>query len=176
MSAAVGRRYGGVGQGEDGQCWRRRGRDNHSATILSEQRRKLMASQTLDSDLGMAFKLQMQEAMTASLGFVPFSSSHNSPPPSLPHECSNDAVLDIAAVLMLEDVERFAQELQDHEHTVLEIMKAKDDLSRRIHDQKFTVEPRAMPEDYWAQHSEYYERPYCTDGASSSKPAVAVET
>ncbi|TQD91074.1 hypothetical protein C1H46_023358 [Malus baccata] len=144
--------------------------------IRSEQRRELMAAQTLDSDLEMAFKLQMQEAMTASLALVPSSSSHNSPPPSPPHECSNDAALDIAAALMLEDVERFAQELQDHERTVLEMMKAKEDLSRRIHDQKFAVELRDVPEDYWAQHGRYYERPYCTDGASSSKPAVVVET
>nr|XP_028945176.1 uncharacterized protein LOC114819736 [Malus domestica] len=118
--------------------------------ILSEQRRELMAAQTLDSDLEMAFKLQMQEAMIASLALPP--------------------------LLMLEDVERFAQELQDHERTVLEMMKAKEDLSRRIHDQKFAVELRDVPEDYWAQHGEYYQRPYCTDGASSSKPAVVVET
>ncbi|CAN6692493.1 unnamed protein product [Malus baccata var. baccata] len=144
--------------------------------IRSEQRRELMAAQTLDSDLEMAFKLQMQEAMTASLALVPSSSSHNSPPPSPPHDCSNDAALDIAAALMLEDVERFAQELEDHERTVLEMMKAKEDLSRRIHDQKFAVELRDVPEDYWAQHGRCYERPYCTDGASSSKPAVVVET
>ncbi|KAM1754017.1 hypothetical protein ACFX12_006542 [Malus domestica] len=105
--------------------------------ILSEQRRELMAAQTQDSDLEMAFKLQMQEAMTASLALVPSSSSHNSLPPSPPHECSYDAVLDIAASLMLEDVERFAQELEDHERTVLEMMKAKEDLSRRIHDQNY---------------------------------------
>ncbi|KAM1999254.1 hypothetical protein FF2_006373 [Malus domestica] len=39
--------------------------------ILFEQRRELMAAQTLESDLEMAFKLQMQEAMTASLALVP---------------------------------------------------------------------------------------------------------
>ncbi|CAN2060526.1 unnamed protein product [Malus fusca] len=88
--------------------------------ILSEQRRELMVAQTLDSDLEMAFKLQISEVMITSLALVPFSSSHNSPPPSPPHECSNDAILDIAAALMLEDVEQFAQELEDHERTFMQ--------------------------------------------------------
>lgn len=147
-------------------------------TILSEQRRDLMAAKTLDSDLDMAFKLQMQEAMAASLALKPLfassSSSRNSPPPSPPH----DAILDLAATLMLEDVERFAQEWEDHERTVSEMMKTKEDLNRRIHDQKFAADLRDVPDDYWAKHGDYYERPYCADesSSSSSTKAAAVET
>ncbi|CAL8999446.1 unnamed protein product [Prunus brigantina] len=147
-------------------------------TILSEQRRDLMAAKTLDSDLDMAFKLQMQEAMAASLALKPLfassSSSRNSPPPSPPH----DAILDLAATLMLEDVERFAQEWEDHERTVSEMMKTKEELNRRIHDQKFAADLRDVPDDYWAKHGDYYERPYCADesSSSSSTKAAAVET
>ncbi|KAM1999251.1 hypothetical protein ACFX16_006707 [Malus domestica] len=153
-------------------------------TILSEQRRELMTAKTLDSDLEMAFKLQMQEAMTASLAVKPSSasasSSHNLLPPSPPDDGSNDAVLELAATLMLEDVERFAQEREDHDRTVLEMMKAKEDLNRRIYDQKFAVDLRDVPEDYWANYGEYYERPYCTGFSSSSSssskyPAVVSE-
>ncbi|KAI5322223.1 hypothetical protein L3X38_031295 [Prunus dulcis] len=151
-------------------------------TILSEQRRDLMAAKTLDSDLDMAFKLQMQEAMAASLALNPSlasgSSSRNSPPPSPPHDALNDAILDLAAALMLEDVERFAQEWEDHERTVSEMMKTKEDLNRRIHDQKFAADLRDVPEDYWDKHGDYYERPYCADesSSSSSTKAAAVET
>ncbi|XP_068337243.1 uncharacterized protein [Pyrus communis] len=86
--------------------------------------RELMTAKTLDSDLEMACKLQMQEAMTTSLAVKPSSASASSPhnllPPSPPHDGSNDAVLELAATLMLEDVERFAQEHEDHDRTVNE--------------------------------------------------------
>ncbi|XP_004295986.1 PREDICTED: uncharacterized protein LOC101314644 [Fragaria vesca subsp. vesca] len=144
---------------------------NDLHTILSEQPRELMAAKTLDSDLDIAFSLQMQEAMTASLSHhLPSSSSlPPPPPPPLPpiHD-EYDDVLDLAAALMLEDIEKFAQEYQDHERSLFEIRKAKEDLDRRIHDQNFAAEVRNVPEDYWSKYGDHYEKPYCGDGASSS--------
>lgn len=140
--------------------------ENDVHAILSEQRRELLAAKTLDSDLDFAFNLQMQEAMAASLALHP-SSSSQSPPPLPPYE-PNDDVLDIATTLLLEDMERFSQEYEDHERSVLEARKMKQDLDRRIHDQKFAIDVLDLPEDYWIKHGEVYERPYCTDGASSS--------
>jgi hypothetical protein len=143
-------------------------------TVLSDQRRELMAAKTLDSDLDMAFSLQMEEAMTASLSLQPSTSRSPPPPPPQVHE-EYDDVLDLAAALMLEDLERFAQEYEDHDRSLFEMRKAKEDLDRRIHDQNFTAEVRNVPEDYWSKYGDYYEKPYCTDGASSSKSAVANE-
>ncbi|PRQ33724.1 putative aminoacyltransferase, E1 ubiquitin-activating enzyme [Rosa chinensis] len=143
-------------------------------TILSEQRRELMAAKTLDSDLDIAFSLQMQEAMTASLSQQP-SSSRPPPPPPLIHD-EYDDVLDLAVALMLEDVQKFAQEYDDHERSLFEISQAKEDLDRRIHDQNFADEVRNVPEDYWSKYGDYYEKPYCGDGASSSSSKPAVET
>ena len=115
-------------------------------TILSEQRRELMAAKTLDSDLDIAFSLQMQEAMSASLSHLPSSSSSSSTPPPPPPV--HDGVLDLAAALMLQDIERCAQECDDHERSLLEIQKANDDLRRRIHDQNFAAEVLTVPENY----------------------------
>ncbi|PRQ33730.1 putative transcription factor C2H2 family [Rosa chinensis] len=140
--------------------------------ILSEQRRELLAAKTLDADLDLAFNLQMQEAMTASLALNPSPSTSQSPPPSQPYE-PNDDVLDIAATLLLEDVERFSQEYEDHERSVLEARKAKEDLDRRIHDHKFAIDVSDLPEEYWRNHGDVYERPFCTDGASSSSSGKA---
>ncbi|KAM5583970.1 E3 ubiquitin-protein ligase RSL1-like [Rosa sericea] len=142
--------------------------------ILAEQRRELLAVRTLDSDLDMAFNLQMKEALTASLALQPSSSTQQSPPPSPPYEPSDD-LLDLAAAFMLEDVERFPQEYEDHERSVLEVKKLKTDLDRRIHDQKFAIEVRDLPESYWSEYGDEYERPYCTDGSSSSKDGLQTE-
>ncbi|KAK9940218.1 hypothetical protein M0R45_016889 [Rubus argutus] len=76
---------------------------------------------------------------------------------------------------MLEDVDRFPHEYDDHQRIVLEVKKAKADLDHRIHDQKFAIEVRDLPEDYWSEYGDEFERPYCTDGSSSSSKA-AVET
>lgn len=144
---------------------------NDLHTILSEQRRELMSAKTLDSDLDIAFSLQMQEAMTASLSHhLPSSSSLPPPPPPPPPPIHDeyDDVLDLAAALILEDIEKFAQEYEDHERSLFEIRKAKEDLDRRIHDQNFAAEVRNVPEDYWSKYGDHYEKPYCGDGASSS--------
>lgn len=72
---------------------------------------------------------------------------------------------------MLEDVDRFLHEYDDHERTVLEVKKAKVkvDLDRRIHDHKFAIEVRDLPEDYWSEYGDEFERPYCTDGGTGRR-------
>ena len=52
----------------------------------------------------------------------------------------DDDVLDIATTLMLEDTYRFVQELNDREQSEAEMRKMKEDLDRRIHDQKLAVD------------------------------------
>ncbi|KAJ7980960.1 RBR-type E3 ubiquitin transferase [Quillaja saponaria] len=141
-------------------------------TLLSEQQREFMAAKTLDSDLDMAFQLQMQEAMNASLAIQPLASRST---PSTPlkvvtyfEDDQNDGVLDLASTLMLEDLKAFAQELEDREQCEAEMRKMRDDLDRRIFDQTFARDIMNIPEDQWQNYGDNYHKPYCTDGASSS--------
>ena len=125
-------------------------------TTLTEQRRELMAAKTLDSDLDLAYQLQMQEAMNASLALHNPATASSSRTPAHPHpqpnddddddvvfipQSPNDDVLDIATTLMLEDMYRFTQELVDREQTKAEMRKMKEDLDHRIHDQKLAAGP-----------------------------------
>uniref|UniRef100_A0A2N9FSW1 RBR-type E3 ubiquitin transferase n=1 Tax=Fagus sylvatica TaxID=28930 RepID=A0A2N9FSW1_FAGSY len=141
-------------------------------TTLSEQRRELMAAKALDSDLDLAYQLQMQEAMNASLALQTSTSSSSPPPPHLPNdvvtESSNDDVLDVAARLMLEDMERFVQELEDRQQSEAEMRKMKEDLDRRIHDQKFAAYILNVPDKQWELYGDNYNSPYRTSKSSSS--------
>lgn len=125
-------------------------------TTLTEQSQELMAAKTLDSDLDVAYQLQMQEAINASLTLhnPTAASSSRTPPHPHPHprtdddddvvfipQSLDDDVLDIAIVLMLEDMYRFMQELDDREQSKAEMRKMKEDLDRRIHDQKLAAGP-----------------------------------
>ncbi|PON35099.1 E3 ubiquitin ligase RBR family [Trema orientale] len=123
---------------------------------LSEQRRELMAAKTLESDLDLAFHIQMQEAVTASLALRP-SKSTLSPPPDAAGDDEDGSGL--APTLLLRDVERRCE---------AEMRKAREDLDRRIHDQKLASDITALPEDYWSKYGDWYEKPYGAAGSSSS--------
>ncbi|KAL5581188.1 hypothetical protein UlMin_013630 [Ulmus minor] len=138
--------------------------------ILSEQRKELMAAQTLESDLDLAFQLQMEEAMKTSLALKP--SSSNSPPPPQPESAvligCEDVVSGLAPTLLMQDVDRYMQELEDHKCCEVEARKVREDLDRRIHDQKVASEILSLPEDYWREYGDQFEKPYGSGGSSSS--------
>ena len=150
------------------------------STTLSEQRRELMAAKALDSDLDLAYQLQMQEAMNASLALQPATSSSSPPPPQQPNgvvtESPNDDVLDVAARLMLEDMERFVQELEDRQQSEAEMRKMKEDLDRRIHDQKFAAYILNVPDKQWELYGDNYDSPYRTSKYSSSASSSSSST
>jgi hypothetical protein len=151
-------------------------RDDLNAA-LSEQRGALMTAKTLEADLDLAYHLQMQEAMTASLALRPTSSSCSSPPqPEAAVSSPKDAVLDVAATLMLQDVERFVQEHEDRELSEAEMRKMREDLDRRIHDQKLADDILNIPEEEWEADGDNYHRPYRTDSSSSSSTTALVDT
>ncbi|KAK9998429.1 hypothetical protein SO802_018032 [Lithocarpus litseifolius] len=156
-------------------------------TTITEQRREFMAAKTLDSDLDLAYQLQMQEAMNASLALhnPATASSSRTPPHPQPDDVvfipqsPNDDVLDIATTLMLEDMNRFVQELEDREQSEAEMRKLKEDLDRRIHDQKLAVDIHNIPDQQWEKYGDNYHRPYRTakssPSSSSSKALVDSE-
>ncbi|KAG2673751.1 hypothetical protein I3843_13G092500 [Carya illinoinensis] len=148
---------------------------------LSEQSHALKVAKTLESDLDLAFKLQMQEAMSASLALSPSSSCGKAPKPqpndvvSSPYDDSRD----LAAMLMLQDVDRVLRELEDRRQSELEMRKMREDLDVRIHDQKLAAEILNIPDEEWKISGDYYHRPYgmkASSSSSSSSSTVLVDT
>lgn len=137
---------------------------------LSEQSRALKVAKTLNSDLDMAFQLQLQEAMSASLASRPSSSSDKAPKPqpndviSSPYDDSRD----VAAMLMLEDVDRVMRELEDRNKSEVEMRKMREDLDLRIYDQMVAAEILNIPEEEWKINGDNYHRPYRMKASSSS--------
>jgi hypothetical protein len=139
--------------------------DSDLRTIAAEQRRELLAAQAVDSDLDLAFHLQLQEAITASLSLHPSSSSAPPVPPV------NDDVLHFSS-LQAYELEKFEQERHDSLLTQTEIKNARDDLLRRIHDRKIASEIDEMSEDEWEEYGDNFERPFKGEGSSDAATAT----
>ncbi|KAB1226127.1 putative E3 ubiquitin-protein ligase rbrA [Morella rubra] len=146
------------------------------STALSEQSGVLMAAKTLDSDLDFAYQLQMQEAINASLALQPSSSgSPPSPPsPNVDVYSPNDGVLDIAATLMMQDLDRYMQEHFDRKRSEAEMTRMREDLDRRIHDQKFADYILNISDEEWRIYGDNYHGPYGIDASSSSSSSTAL--
>ncbi|XVE59771.1 hypothetical protein DITRI_Ditri05aG0073900 [Diplodiscus trichospermus] len=123
-------------------------------SVLTLQRQQLMEAKTLDSDLDLAFQLQMQEAVTASLSLQHPSTSQDVTvlPPS---EMGFDYL-----TLMIEEIDRFEMERKDMEEKEEEMRKLRNDLNRSIHDQNFARYIMNVPKEEWKQYGDNYERPY----------------
>ncbi|KAI8523973.1 hypothetical protein RHMOL_Rhmol13G0113300 [Rhododendron molle] len=134
-------------------------------TIAAAQRRELMAAQILESDLDLAFRLQMEEAITASLSLHSASSSSIPPPPNPPPQ--NDDAFNLSA-LHTEELDKLDQTLRDRLLTESETNRAREDLRRRIHDSKLAREIERMPEEEWEEHGDEFERPF-GEGSSSGE-------
>ncbi|KAI8015180.1 putative E3 ubiquitin-protein ligase rbrA [Camellia lanceoleosa] len=148
--------------------------DDDLHVIAAEQRCELMAAQVLESDLDLAFQLQIQEAITASLSLQPSSASASAstsaPPPQLITNDDEDKVFNFSS-LQTEELEKFERECRDRIITEAEMKKAKIDLFRRIHDYKVASEIELMPDDEWEEFGENFERPF---GEGSSKEGANV--
>ncbi|WCJ41087.1 RING/U-box protein with C6HC-type zinc finger [Euphorbia peplus] len=122
--------------------------------ILSEQRRELTAAESLESDLDFAFHLQLQEAINASVAALPSSSS--APPP----ETSPPEKRVTVPALHSEELDRLEQLLTDQKQSELEMRRMREDLDRRIHDQKLAREISRIPDDDWEEWGDHFEKPY----------------
>ncbi|KAJ6386225.1 hypothetical protein OIU77_029236 [Salix suchowensis] len=148
------------------------------SAVLTEQRREIEEAKTLNSDLEFAFNLQMQEAMTASLSipqsssingldtlpFHPQSSSINGLGILLLHpqkiEESEVEDFDCCSTLFLENIERLEQERKDREESEHLMREMREDLDRRIHDQKVASEIMKIPDDEWEKYGDNYVDPF----------------
>lgn len=130
--------------------------------IATEQRREFMAAIAVESDLDLAFRLQLEEAMAASLAFQP-STSSSGPPLQHPQPPINDG-----------DLQTLETETKNRVLIESELKKVKVDLHRQIHDQKLAREILHMPEEEWLVIGDNFERPY-GEGTSSSKTEESSE-
>ncbi|KAK9079415.1 hypothetical protein SSX86_001086 [Deinandra increscens subsp. villosa] len=135
--------------------------------IAAEQRRDFMAAQAVESDLELAYRLQLEEAMAASLAFQPSSSNSPTQSPQSPPPVLIDAGVNLADFQTLE-LEKFETEIKDRMIIETETKKLHVDLNRRIHDQKLAREIALMPEEQWQVAGDDFERPF-GEGSSSSK-------
>ncbi|KAF5751523.1 E3 ubiquitin-protein ligase rbrA isoform X2 [Tripterygium wilfordii] len=131
------------------------------SSILSEQRRELMEAQSVETDLELAFRLQLQEAISASLSHLPSSSSS----PSLNDAVSaaslvDDEIVPTFASLQSDELSRCEQEVADRKKSALLMRQVREDLDRRIHDQNVAREILRIPEDKWEEWGDNFEKPF----------------
>lgn len=119
-------------------------------------------AEAMDSDLDLAYRLQLQEALEASLAVHPFSSSADIEQPIV----DDEGVLN-AMSLQNEELARVECEIKDREQSQREMQKMREDVSRRIHDEKVAREISTMSETDWQQWGDNFEEPF-DEGSSSS--------
>lgn len=136
--------------------------------LLSEQRRELAAAEALESDLEFAYRLQLEEALAASLASHPSSSSSSPQPPQQPRQPPPNGAVLTATTLQAEELTKLEQELNDRHVSEAEARQMRLDLSRRIHDQKVATEILRIPEDDWVEWGDNFEKPF-GEGSSLSK-------
>ncbi|KAI3822477.1 hypothetical protein L1987_10074 [Smallanthus sonchifolius] len=136
--------------------------------IAAEQRREFMAAGAVESDLELAYRLQLEEAMAASLAFQPSSSNSSLQSPQPPPPISINDGVNLADVQTLE-FDKFETEIKDRMIIETETKKLQVDLNRRIHDQKLAREILQMPEEQWQVVGDNFERPYGEGSSSKSE-------
>ncbi|XP_047182939.1 E3 ubiquitin-protein ligase RSL1 [Vigna umbellata] len=127
--------------------------------LLSEQRREFAMAEVIESDLEFAFGLQLQEALEASLALNPSSSSAVIEQPTV-DELN-------ATSVQSEELERVECEMKDKEQSEREMQKMREDLCRRIHDEKVARDILTISEADWQQWGDNFEKPF-GEGSSSS--------
>ncbi|KAI9196318.1 hypothetical protein LWI28_022888 [Acer negundo] len=141
--------------------------------LLAEQRAELTAAQSLESDLDFAFRLQFEEAISASIANLPSSSKPSSSSYSSQRRqqqpTQNDTVVTTFAALQSEELKKTELELADSDQAKLEMCKTREELNRLIHDQMFAKEISSIPDDEWSEWGGNFEKPY---GEGTSKSVV----
>ncbi|XP_068667896.1 E3 ubiquitin-protein ligase RSL1-like [Aristolochia californica] len=141
--------------------------DDELQTLVAEQQREIMAAKTVESDLDLAFTMQLLEAINASLADVPSSSSSVTVP--LLHNPVDEQLPALMAV-QVQELERFNQEMKDRELCQAEMRRVTFDLKRSAHDAKFALDVHLMPRQEWEEYGDNFER--TIDEGTSSGPIV----
>ncbi|PIA38657.1 hypothetical protein AQUCO_02700111v1 [Aquilegia coerulea] len=144
--------------------------------LIAEQRRELMEATSLEADLDLAFQLQMQEALVASLALQPSTSSSSSsssssasktpPVMDVSEIFTNSISTPSSASLQTLEFDKFQQEIKDRQQCEVEMLKITEDIKRRIHDQQFAREINEISDDEWEECGDEIEKPF-GEGSSS---------
>lgn len=139
--------------------------DDEFLYLLSEQRRELMAAETLDSDLDLAFHLQLEEALAASVALQPSTSSSTSSNSISDSRLASkkDGVSNFA-VLQFDEIARSEQEAEDSEAREAEMRSYQIDFARLI---------RRISEDDWSEIGDNDEQPFGFVERCSNSKGVA---
>ncbi|CAA0823170.1 zinc finger (C3HC4-type RING finger) family protein [Striga hermonthica] len=126
-------------------------------------RAKIQGSPMADGDSELAFNLQVEEALTASIlegGALPSPDAAS---------VSYDAVFGPAMSGLLQDDHLYAyeEELLGQYEAEAAVKRLRVDLSRQIHDRALACEIASAPEAEWRKTGDHLNRPY-REGSSSS--------
>lgn len=124
--------------------------------LLDELRREIMAAEAVESDLDLAYHLQLQEAMAASLASLPSSSATAAPVTAAAAE--EDAIPSQTRLQAME-LDLMDQEERDRALSEAEMRRVAVDLKRQVHDAAFAREILRIPDDEWADTGDWFERP-----------------
>ncbi|KAK4765294.1 hypothetical protein SAY86_026384 [Trapa natans] len=128
-----------------------------------------MAALNLESDFDLAYRLQLEEAISASrvVSSTASSSSSTHFNPHLPAIDPQNSDSVSFPMFHSDELSAFEQEIMDQTLIESEKRRATEDLSRRLHDQKVAREILIIPDDEWEEYGEEFGRPY-GEGSSSS--------
>ncbi|KAJ4772166.1 RING/U-box superfamily protein [Rhynchospora pubera] len=131
--------------------------------LIAAHRRELLSASTAVSDLELAFRIQLEEALSASLSTPNPNPSSSSPPiPLQRDEVSSetkDDDLSLVLQLQAQELERFHIEKKDHELRDLEIRRLTYDARLRDYDEKFAREIEDMSDEEWDEYGDNFEKP-----------------
>ena len=146
-------------------------------SLLSEQRHELMAAEALESDHDLAYLLQLEEALAASLAVQPSTSTSTSTSSTSTSTSTSNPIIEPPkggvsgfAAHLTDELAKCEQEIKDREVSAAEARRIREDLDRRIHDDRVAREIMRIPEDDWIEWGDNYEKPFGSgEGCSNSK-------
>lgn len=133
--------------------------------VLSQQRSELMTATVAESDLDLAFRLQMEEALAASLADPPSNNPSSSTaatgsssfPPTVAD--SYRGGISDAIVFQTLEIERLHGEVRDLKRSRDEVRRMTDNIRRLAHDERLARDIDEMPDDEWDEYGDHFERP-----------------
>lgn len=139
-------------------------KDAINGGLKSSKSRLNKARQVLrmEADSEIAFKLQMEEALTVSLldDVVPSPNTTD-----VTYDAAFGAAL--SNVLQRDNLYKYEAEILDQYKTEVEAKRLRLDLHRQVHDRAFACEISTVPEADWRKNGDNLIRPY-GEGSSSS--------
>lgn len=130
-----------------------------------------MAAQSVDSDAEYAFNLQIQEITASSM-----VSTSASPQSLVSVDVSAPGGGESATFsLMMEEMERYMQEHNDRNLCKADFERMREDLDRRVYDQKFAADISRIPEVEWKCYGDNYHKPFSAGASSSSSSSAGTD-